>query len=29
MSYELNQKIKQLEREKAALVERLELVSRD
>ena len=29
MSYELNQKIKQLEREKVALVERLELASRD
>jgi hypothetical protein len=29
LSYELNQKIKQLEREKMALVERLELASRD
>lgn len=29
ISYELNQKIKQLEREKVALVERLELASRD
>ena len=29
LSYELNQKIKQLEREKAVLAERLELASRD